>query len=482
MEEIKPKVFISYAWTNDEYVLKVSEFVKRLRSDGIDTLFDQFDLESGNSLNNFMEKCVKDQTVTHVLMLLNPAYKEKADNRSGGAGRETQIISEEVYSDLDNKKFKPIIFDVEDKQVKDVVPIYLKNRMFIDLTKIESYEDNYMVLVRELYGKPHMIKNQLGNRPSWVDDSKTVDFNLGVLSLVRESMTKGIEKITYNKSLNLLKIEFDKTIQNADYDIVGVNNYENEYKKMNPIRNLFIAVVYELIEMDRLSSFICDFFEYIDTYLSKTKNDKSGTKYLILKILKHELIIDTIAVLFKNKKYSSIYDLITYGYETSNDWTPCVGFYDFFYCMGESSIYNFDNALGRHLGNGNTYKFTGIGDCWSRNAPVEYVSFDDFVNADILITSLTGILINERWFAISYVYQRDNKLWLDIIEKALTSKRLFKRYSSLFGNMNEVELKKAIVNDHNRKDYSWFGYNNCTKRIPVLFEYNFKEDKLFSEK
>ena len=53
MEEMHPKVFISYAWTNDEYVLKVVEFVKRLRNDGVDTLFDQFDLESGKSLNNF---------------------------------------------------------------------------------------------------------------------------------------------------------------------------------------------------------------------------------------------------------------------------------------------------------------------------------------------------------------------------------------------------------------------------------------------
>ena len=449
MDEIRPKVFISYAWTNSEYVLKVSEFVRRLRSDGIDTLFDQFDLEAGNSLNNFMEKCVKDPSITHVLMLLNPSYKEKADNRSGGAGRETQIISEEVYSDLDNKKFKPVIFDVEDKQVKDVVPIYLKNRMFIDLTKIETYEEEYRRLVRELYGKPNMIKNQLGEKPSWIDDSKTIDVNLGALSLIRESMARGIEKITYGKALKLLKNEFEKTITLADFNIINVENYENEYKKMNPIRNLFVATVYELIELDKLSLFIRDFFEYIDTFLGKTKDVKNGGQYLIIKILKHELIVDIVALLYKSKKYYCIYELVSFSYETVDGWSPCVGFHDFYYCMGMSEIYQFDRGLGTYLGKGNR-KFTGIGDCWSRNVPIEYITFDDFVNADILLTSLTGIILDDRWFALSYIYQRSERTWLDIIEKALLSSKLFERYAPLFGNMSKDDLKKAIVRDHDK--------------------------------
>ena len=133
------------------------------------------------------------------------------------------------------------------------------------------------------------------------------------------------------------------------------------------------------------------------------------------------------------------------------------------------------------MGNEKTHKLTGIGDCWIRNMPVDYISVEEFVNADILLTSLTGVLINDRWFALSYVYISDQKLWLDTIEKALTNKRLFKRYASLFGSMTEEEIKAAVIRDHNNKDYSWFGYNDCNRRIPVLFEYNFKADKLFSE-
>ena len=144
MQEIKPKVFVSYAWTNDEYTSRVAYFVKRLRNDGIDTLFDQFDLQSGNSLNNFMEKCVSDPSVTHVLMLLNPAYKEKADKRSGGAGRETQIISEEVYGNYDQRKFIPVFMEPS-----RTLPTYLRAIFAVDLN--DDNPDGYTDLIGEIF-------------------------------------------------------------------------------------------------------------------------------------------------------------------------------------------------------------------------------------------------------------------------------------------------------------------------------------------
>ena len=73
----KPKVFISYAWTSDAYVNKVAAFASSLINIGIEVLFDKFEMKPGNELNDFMEKSVKDATVTHVLLLLNKKYKVK---------------------------------------------------------------------------------------------------------------------------------------------------------------------------------------------------------------------------------------------------------------------------------------------------------------------------------------------------------------------------------------------------------------------
>ena len=52
MTEFLPKVFISYAWTSEEYTKKIYDFVRRLRNDGVETLFDQFDLNPGR--NNYL--------------------------------------------------------------------------------------------------------------------------------------------------------------------------------------------------------------------------------------------------------------------------------------------------------------------------------------------------------------------------------------------------------------------------------------------
>ena len=87
-----PKVFISYAWTDDDFSSKVASFVNRLRMDGIDTVFDQTDLKFGNSMIQFMERSVHDANITNVLLLLTPEYKEKADLKKDGVGTETQII------------------------------------------------------------------------------------------------------------------------------------------------------------------------------------------------------------------------------------------------------------------------------------------------------------------------------------------------------------------------------------------------------
>ena len=66
----KPKVFISYAWSSKEYDEKVIGFASRLMGDGIEVLLDKWNIDPGADTVNFMEKCVKDESVNYVLMLL----------------------------------------------------------------------------------------------------------------------------------------------------------------------------------------------------------------------------------------------------------------------------------------------------------------------------------------------------------------------------------------------------------------------------
>ena len=88
---MEKRVFISYAWTNDAYQKKVINLATKLRNDGINVILDIWDLHTGADRFLFMEKSVSESD--KVLILCNKEYKEKADNRDGGAGQETMIIA-----------------------------------------------------------------------------------------------------------------------------------------------------------------------------------------------------------------------------------------------------------------------------------------------------------------------------------------------------------------------------------------------------
>ena len=159
------KVFTSYAWTNPAHELKVTELCERLMGDGIEVIFDKWDLKPGNDKYLFMEQCVNDTNIDKVLLICNKTYKEKADARTGGVGDETTIISQEVYSNNNQEKFIPIIFEKDDND-DAYVPTYVKSRIYIDLSNDDVYEDGYEQLVRNIYEEPLNKKPARGKRPT----------------------------------------------------------------------------------------------------------------------------------------------------------------------------------------------------------------------------------------------------------------------------------------------------------------------------
>ena len=60
-------------------------------------MLDVYDLKEGHDKYAFLEKMVTDPEVSHVLVICDKAYEEKANARNAGVGTESQIISKEVY-------------------------------------------------------------------------------------------------------------------------------------------------------------------------------------------------------------------------------------------------------------------------------------------------------------------------------------------------------------------------------------------------
>lgn len=91
------KAFISYSWTSPAFVERVRTLADRLRQDGIDVLLDQYDLGLGDDKFVYMQKSVSDPSVKKVIVLCDARYKEKFDNRQGGVGTESTMMTSDIY-------------------------------------------------------------------------------------------------------------------------------------------------------------------------------------------------------------------------------------------------------------------------------------------------------------------------------------------------------------------------------------------------
>lgn len=164
---MKPKVFISYSWSSPGHQARIRQWAEQLLNDGVDVVLDVWDLKEGDDKYAFMEKMVTDESVTHVLVFSDSEYAAKADARKAGVGTESQIISREVYSKVQQSKFLPVVCEFDDS-AEPFLPTFLKSRIWIDFSSPEAANDNWEQLIRVLYGRPAYEKPTLGQAPTYV--------------------------------------------------------------------------------------------------------------------------------------------------------------------------------------------------------------------------------------------------------------------------------------------------------------------------
>lgn len=129
------KVFISYSHENErtkEYVKKLADRLEEYEE--VKVILDQYELELGHDMNNFMETAVRE--ADKILVVCDESYKKKADTRKFGAGIETQIISPKVYSSVNQTKVFPLVIDNFSN-----VPEYLGSRYGIEIINYDLSEN-----------------------------------------------------------------------------------------------------------------------------------------------------------------------------------------------------------------------------------------------------------------------------------------------------------------------------------------------------
>jgi len=159
-----PKAFISYAWGDDAHSLWVKDFASRLRGDGVDVTLDRWHAAPGDQIPAFMERAVRENDF--VIAVCTPGYKSRSDVRAGGVGYEGDIMTAEVFTGANQRKFIPVL---RSGIWNDAAPSWLLGRVYIDLTGDPYSEFRYEELLRALHGAREEAP-PIGPRPDFGAD------------------------------------------------------------------------------------------------------------------------------------------------------------------------------------------------------------------------------------------------------------------------------------------------------------------------
>lgn len=139
--------FISYSWDNDAHKDWVRQLAQRLRPDGVDVTLDRWAVVPGDQLPAFMENAIRESKF--VIIICTPHYKRRSDAREGGVGYEGDIMTAEVMTQQNHRKFIPVLRSGAWPQA---APAWLAGKYYINLSANPYSERDYEDLVRTLLG------------------------------------------------------------------------------------------------------------------------------------------------------------------------------------------------------------------------------------------------------------------------------------------------------------------------------------------
>lgn len=402
-----PKVFISYSWSSDEHTAWVAELGERLMTDGIIVVLDQWDLQEGQDLNDFMEKMVKDPDIKRVIIVSDSAYAAKADARKGGVGTETQIISQEVYESIAQIKFVPILRE-RDSEGKACLPIYLKSRKYIDFSDPNNDPEAYDELLRNIYERPRRPKPPLGTAPSHIfDDDATVVSSAQKAKRFREFVFSGkgnplaaLEDFTEEFVGNLEELRMTYSRDDAD---TWCQRIRAKIDSATAHRDILVDVVRAGVGMPS-SQFIPPLIALLERIMPLHERPEGVNRYSDCsednyKLLCYEFFLYVMAVLIKAKKYHEARQLIDFQYVAPRTY----GGND----LESHSFHRFNNhasSLEEQCGvEGKQKKHSMMGFLIHERATNKHIRFSDVLQADVLLWIVGD---GWGWFPRCLVYGR----------------------------------------------------------------------------
>ncbi|GAA5021164.1 hypothetical protein GCM10011506_03280 [Marivirga lumbricoides] len=139
------KIFVSYAWEDEEHNSKVISFVDFLRNEGFDASMDRKKSQEETSVNFNQMMIDGIQNSDKVIVVLSRKFKEKAEKFEGGVWQEFSIAIEEMKQ----KKNKYIYVFFGKEKREEVTPTAILGVDILDL-KNDQDENNFNTLFAKI--------------------------------------------------------------------------------------------------------------------------------------------------------------------------------------------------------------------------------------------------------------------------------------------------------------------------------------------
>lgn len=202
------KVFISYSYDSESHIAWVNDLASRLRTNGVDVIFDKFETKIGTDLPLFMEQGLSQSK--RVLCICSDTYNQKANSGSAGVGYEKRIICSEIIKDSSTAWVIPVI---RNNTGINKLPAFLSSLKYISFENDAEYADKYYELLRELHDQSNLPS--LGKNPFEHDNTvigKIDEMNSIASSLSFTNKFSGTEEINY--------------LSNSGVYVIGTGLYE----------------------------------------------------------------------------------------------------------------------------------------------------------------------------------------------------------------------------------------------------------------
>lgn len=459
---MSPKVFISYSWSSPAHKERVKAIADRLLGDGVDVILDIYDLKEGHDKNAFMEKMVVDKTITNVLVMCDSVYAEKADNKQSGVGTESQIISQHVYTKVEQSKFIPIVCEF-DENSEPYLPVFMRSLIWIDLSTPEKENHNWERLVRLLNGKPADIKPKLGKKPSYLESGtyEPVSEPRAKLNSLKQAILQGRTGVNFFRRdfISAVVIYLDgmriRTRPESD-DVVSMGKkIISDIAAMKPVRDYiceWVTLEAEFTDSKEFSNELIKFLEQILLLKEVPSNISSWSSnwYDAQKVFALEIFLYIVAILINLGKYHLIRNVLSARYLSGDRQLPPEFRFvsiDAFLGASETLQAGFDE---------DSKYYSPVAELIKRNADRSDVLFADLIQADLLVLFYSFCNSGVYWYP-NTIYYASYGYKPELFIRA-TQREYFLHLAVIAGIQSVQEIKEKVKAGAERMNGSSFSY------------------------